>query len=144
MGDRGNVYLRQYLGKEEAPGIFLYTHWGGFELPETVRKALVAGRGRWGDDSYLARIVFSQMIGDDWESETGYGLSTYLTDNEWPIIIVDSRKEMVELHAKPSSPTVDWQPTVATKEREMTFPEYIALTPDAVITWAWGREMEDE
>lgn len=53
MGDRANVYIRE----DQTHGIYLYTHWGSSELPETVRTAL-ARHERWSDTPYLARIIF--------------------------------------------------------------------------------------
>ena len=29
---------------------------------------------RYGDDSYFVRIIVSQLINDQWDSETGFGL----------------------------------------------------------------------
>lgn len=31
MGDRANVYVHE----GDQPGVYLYTHWSGHELPET-------------------------------------------------------------------------------------------------------------
>jgi hypothetical protein len=36
MGDRANVYVKN----TDTQGVFLYSHWGGTELPATVQKAL--------------------------------------------------------------------------------------------------------
>jgi hypothetical protein len=38
--------------------------------------ALDKARPRWTDPSYAIRIVVSQLIGDQWNKETGYGLFT--------------------------------------------------------------------
>lgn len=100
MGDRGNIVLefqtRKNTGKRglvtEDPvksRIFLYTHWGGSELPTIVRSALQRGRPRWGDDSYLARIIFNEVTKGQEMSETGFGLSPYITDNEHDLLIVN-------------------------------------------------------
>ncbi len=90
MGDRANVVIRDTwpddLGPKEA--VFLYSHWGGSELPETLRRALDEGRGRWSDGSYLARIVFDRMVGSDQGAETGYGISTRLGDNEYDLLVL--------------------------------------------------------
>lgn len=90
MGDRANIVVRDAwpddLGDREA--VFLYTHWNGTELPETLRRAL-ARRECWDDPTYLARILFSEMTrGDD--SSTGYGISTRLTDNSYPLVVLRS------------------------------------------------------
>lgn len=92
MGDRGNIVLwfRRY-GTEDVTPIFFYSHWGGSMLPETLVKALDsdAGRNRWQDDSYLARIIFDQLTFGDQGSETGFGISPWETDNEHPLVNVN-------------------------------------------------------
>lgn len=85
MGDRGNIVL-DYGNKRR---IFLYTHWSGSELKTTLKKALIRGKSRWEDESYLARIIFCEMIKDDITELTGYGISPTITDNEHPLLIVD-------------------------------------------------------
>lgn len=100
MGDRANVYMKQ----SETTGVYLYTHWGGDELPETVREAIASpqGRGRWRDDAYLARIIFCRMVGPrDLMEETGFGISAHICDNEHPIIVVDCKNLRVG-YAEPS------------------------------------------
>jgi hypothetical protein len=93
MGDRANVYVKDYDSSE--PGVFLYTHWDGSELPETVRVAL-AREERWDDPPYLARIVFCEMIrGDRWDNTTGYGISAVLGDGGRRIVVLDPRKRTV-------------------------------------------------
>lgn len=84
MGDRANVYV-----KDGDTGVYLYTHWSGYELPETVRTALARCEGRESDGPYLARIVFCEMVKGDEEGTTGYGISTRLCDNEHPIVVLD-------------------------------------------------------
>ena len=84
MGDRANVVVL-----DNGP-VFLYSHWGGHELPETVREAL-AREERWDDPAYLARIVFCQMVGDD-TGETGFGISTTPPDNEYDLIVLHEER----------------------------------------------------
>ena len=84
MGDRANVLVRDNYDD----GVFLYTHWGGYNLPQLVQEAL-AREERWTDSSYLARIVFSAMVKDDIDGETGYGISSVLGDNSYPVIVLD-------------------------------------------------------
>lgn len=89
MGDRGNVLIGDLNSR-----VFLYTHWGGSILPQVVQTALQREE-RWGDAPYLARIVFAEMIregmdlstrGQDIANElmetTGFGIATYMPDNE--------------------------------------------------------------
>lgn len=92
MGDRANVVLHEAADKR----VFLYTHWGGSHLPETVRVAL-ARRQRWDDPSYLGRIVFSEMIGDEetLKMETGFGISATVGDNSYPYLVIDAEKQEI-------------------------------------------------
>lgn len=90
MGDRANVMIRSDYDE----GVFLYTHWGGYELPQLVQSAL-AREERWTDSSYLARIVFSAMIKDEVDGETGYGISSVIGDNEHPVIVLDCSAQKV-------------------------------------------------
>lgn len=87
MGDRANVCV---IG-EDVEKIFFYTHWCGSELPQTVADALSRGRMRWGDHTYLARIIFSEMIKDAVLKDTGYGIGTAPGDNggREHILVVD-------------------------------------------------------
>ena len=86
MGDRVNVQI-----VDGGKRVNLYSHWGGSDMPETVRVAL-AKRQRWTDGAYLARIIFCTMIAGDVDGETGFGISPpdALPDNEHPLIIVSA------------------------------------------------------
>jgi hypothetical protein len=94
MGDRGNILIKQ-RGDSGSPAeyIYLYTHWEGRELPGTLQNALKK-QWRWQDESYLARIIFQQMVGDD-KGETGYGISAYEIDGGHPYLIVDCEEQTV-------------------------------------------------
>lgn len=94
MGDRANIVVLQNGGAEGA--IYLYTHWSGHRLPEELAAGLKKGEDRWGDEAYLGRILFQTLLeGDD--SNTGFGLSTYLTDNSYPLLVVDDSKREVRV-----------------------------------------------
>ena len=86
MGDRANVKMD--FGNGEA--VYLYTHWGGSTLPADVQKAIKKHTERWADPSYLSRIILCAMIPEKEHTEgTGYGISTYVPDNDgYPVIIV--------------------------------------------------------
>lgn len=93
MGDRANIVIRESYGDlDNKEAVFLYGHWSGYELPETLREALASGRARWSDESYLARIVFEHMVKDASDRETGFGISTRLTDNEYDLLVLFDRK----------------------------------------------------
>ena len=91
MGDRGNVYILDDL-KEDTPGVYLYSHWGGYELPQMVARALVRAdadrQNRWDDAPYLTRIIFCEMVKGYEEETTGFGISARRCDNEYPIVVV--------------------------------------------------------
>ena len=77
MGARTNFEL-----KDEQGSVWLYSHWGGDTKANDLANALAKAQPRWGDTSYAMRIVVSQLIGDNWDSETGYGLSSYEAGEE--------------------------------------------------------------
>jgi hypothetical protein len=96
MGDRANIAIEQ--GDETR--VWLYTHWTGTELPKTLQSALMRGEERWHDTQYLARIIFDEMTGGD-KSLTGYGITTCMYDNDYPILVVDPNKAMVTIEMAP-------------------------------------------
>lgn len=132
MGDRANVVI-----DDSGSRVFLYTHWNGNELPETLRQALERHE-RWDDAQYLARIVFQKMVGGD-NGVTGYGITARVGDNSYPLLIVDVGNQMVKLEAEERGGALRG------KQKEFTFEDYIAL-PEA----SWGdldsgrREDNDE
>ena len=66
MGSRAQVYMKD-------TGVYLYTHWDSGRLKGIVQKA-IARMERWDDEEYLTRIIFSEMIKDNIEGATGYGI----------------------------------------------------------------------
>lgn len=106
MGDRAQVAVKQRGGKP----VYLYTHWNGSELEDTVRDAL-AKRWRWDDPMYLTRIVFCEMVKGDEASETGFGIGLNKQgDLNKPLITLDPC-------ATP--------PTVTIGKRAGTFEEFV-------------------
>jgi len=93
MGDRANVKIKEKYNGE----VFLYTHWDGYGLPETVKAAMIRGRDRWNDASYLCRIVFCEMVKNDPNALTGFGISTSVGDGEDRVLIVDCDKQTIDL-----------------------------------------------
>jgi len=121
MGDRANVYVKDESGKG---GVYLYTHWGGTDLPLIVQAALKQKK-RWGDAPYLARIIFCQMVGQsDFAGEHGYGISIHMCDNEHPIIVVDCDAETVGFAHEGKGPEC---------YQTWPFSEYIALKEGDVL-----------
>ena len=102
MGDRGNIkFVGPTISGEKQGDIYLYTHWCGYNLPAVAQEAVRAAKPRWRDGSYANRIAIQKaldVMGATPEKESGFGISTYLEDNEHPIICLDleGRKAWVE------------------------------------------------
>ena len=92
MGDRSNIVIKQHDGSR----VWLYGHWMGADSINVVRDTL-AKRERWSDAPYLARMLFARMTAGDEEGSTGYGISTYMCDNEYPVIVLDPQTQTVVL-----------------------------------------------
>lgn len=120
MGDRGNIFIRSDGKAEDPSGVYLYTHWYGTELPETLRAAL-ARQARWDDGPYLARVIFDEMTKSSHGEETGHGIATYVCDNEYPILVVDPHANTVGLAPQRGSQYPVAPPVT------LTFAEYAAL-----------------
>ena len=95
MGDRANFGFVQPNGNT----IVLYGHWAGHNMLGRLADAVIAARPRWTDTSYATRIAISQLIGDQWNMETGWGLQVNERgDNEHKIAIVDFQQQTFSLH----------------------------------------------
>ncbi len=150
MGDRANVAILDHDAQDENghnPGVVvLYTHWGGTELPDCVHAALVK-RERWDDPAYLARIVFCQMVIGGCENAaeiavavketTGLGISTGLCDNEYPILVLDTRTQRIASRRED-----DYRRAVLAPEG-VTVEEYCRLPQEGVRLFrAQGRQAQ--
>jgi len=94
MGDRANFGFRD--SKENI--VFLYGHWAGHRMLENLANAVEAARPRWTDESYATRICISQLVGDEWASETGWGIYVnQLGDNEHKVPIIDWKNKTFTL-----------------------------------------------
>jgi hypothetical protein len=84
VGDRANFGFVQPNGNT----IVLYGHWAGYQMLGKLADAVIAARPRWNDPAYATRIAISQIIKDDWNAETGFGLHVNeISDNEHKIAI---------------------------------------------------------
>ena len=72
MGDRMVI---GFQSDKDTPPVWLYSHWGGHNRVSDLAEALKAARPRWNDSAYATRIAISQIIGDAWDRETGFGIS---------------------------------------------------------------------
>ena len=84
MGDRSNIVVQEANGNR----IFLYGHWMGEDAIKVAHDVL-SRKQRWNDSPYLTRMLFEEMISGAYDKETGYGISTYMCDNEYPIIVLE-------------------------------------------------------
>lgn len=92
MGERGNIRL-VYTNNQK---IYLYTHWNGYKMMETLKRTLKRSKSRWSDESYLARIIFTDFTKDAGDGLTGFGLAPYEMDKNHETITVDLRRQVIE------------------------------------------------
>lgn len=116
MGDRGVIEVR---GKDNEPSIYFYTHWLAYELPILAAKGLEAGKPRWGDESYLNRIIFDTLTGLS-GGETGFGIATWCPTDAYVKVIINHDTQTVTLSARGVSD--EWQDGT-----ERSFEEYLAF-----------------
>lgn len=90
MGDRANIAVLQGDGS----AVVLYTHSGGYNLPEKLHTA-IGRRARWNNTQYLSRIIFDSMSESCQGEETGFGITTKVWDNSYPILTVDPEKNVI-------------------------------------------------
>ncbi len=110
MGMRQNiklVYSESIVDKpesrvvDEKNVIYIYSHWGGGEgygessLAQSLKAAL-SRRERWEDESYLARIIISEVLKDEIGDATGFGLAPYEVDPQFETIVVDLASKTVD------------------------------------------------
>lgn len=117
MGDRGNIVIRDGSKSGKPSDVWFYTHWNGTTMGQTVQTAL-ARKKRWDDSSYLARIIFCQCVKGDIGGETGWGITTSMTDNEHAILIVDVDAQAV-IQCKETNDTI------GAEEKRWTFAEFL-------------------
>lgn len=92
MGERNYIYLVN-------DGIYLYSHWNTKdELLEILTSALTRGRSRWDDRQYLNRIIFCEMVKDDVEGLTGFGLSSDIHDGKVAWNVDVEKQEVNGIH----------------------------------------------
>ena len=94
MGDRATFVI-----ESRSEPLYLYGHWAGEGMLDNLAKAIEAALPRieMEDDVYATRIIISYLIGDDWRSDTGWGLSTYFCDAEHSVPVVNLKTKTVRL-----------------------------------------------
>jgi len=93
MGCRGQI-------KIEDTGVFLYTHWGADQMVEDLQSilAIPGVNDRWDDPEYLARIIFSQMVKDDIDGTTGYGIGNSEHGDIEKLIVINVEKQTITVN----------------------------------------------
>ena len=79
MGDRIVYSIKQ----DKDLSVNLYCHWGGYDRFVDLARALQAAEPRWNDGSYATRIIISQLIGDQWDQELGFGIWASSSDGSY-------------------------------------------------------------
>lgn len=97
MGDRRHIIIKQ---EENEPLLYFYTHWRGYALPQIVQSALVRGRSRWDDETYLASIIFLEMVKGNVNALEGAGISTYFCESEYSDVEIDCPAQTVKIGSK--------------------------------------------
>ena len=124
MGDRANFGFRD--SKENI--VFLYGHWAGHRMLENLADAVQIAHPRWNDEAYATRITISQMIGDEWASETGWGISVnQLADNEHKVPIIDWKNKTFTLMEE------DLQTVVFSSSLDVFVTKYSQLEEPAMV-----------
>ena len=73
MGARTTWQIKTETGNAVT---WLYSHWGGESKLSDTKRALQEARPRWSHTPYGARIFISQIVGDLWESELHFGITS--------------------------------------------------------------------
>jgi len=120
MGNRSNLMMVF----NDDQHMFFYSHWLGTGNAVRLHTAL-SRQKRWGDDAYLARIIFCELVKGYEDEETGFGIAPYMPDNGNPVVVVDLQHGTVTFE---TSNPVSW-----------TFQEYIELSPDEILDFLSDR-----
>lgn len=120
----------QWVIKTHANGdaIHLYSHWGGESKFQDTRSAMVAAMPRWSDYAYGARIFISNIIGENWRDETGFG-------------IISGDADEVLFEESYYSSTIDFpEQTVTMGGMSWKFEDFIvaANSHDTLVEEFWG------
>ena len=118
MGDRSQVCI-----KKRDSRVYLYSHWGGEDVYAQAAKAMKRAPWRLHDAEYLARCIFCDMVRDDMDETTGFGIGTYIHgDVEHPVPVLDCGTQIVSWEFGGFH---DYLPSEKAVYPEMTFAEFI-------------------
>lgn len=134
MGERGNIVIVQGADEGKTP-IYFYTHWKGYKLPEIVQSAFKKAirEHRLGDSAYLNRIVFCELVGEkEFNETTGYGISQYICDNNYNLLVIDHDVEKVYFTEEDGTRI----PALG----EYTYKEFVELTDEQIKKLTDGED----
>jgi hypothetical protein len=98
MGDRANFGFENHVNGNV---VFLYGHWAGEHMLGKLAQAILAAENRWDDAGYATRIAICDLIGEDWNMETGWGLYVdEVVDNEHSVPVVNWPSRTVTLWSR--------------------------------------------
>ena len=66
------------------------------EFKEKLKQALIRSKERWHDESYLARIIFSEIIKEDINGLLNYGIAPYEMDMNFQTLVINMDKLTVD------------------------------------------------
>lgn len=89
MGDRANIIVAQDFNGNRTSIVYLYTQWNGDWTPVFLQDGLRRGRKKWQMADCLARVLFAEMIRDDVNNISGFGISSIPLDNERHWLLVN-------------------------------------------------------
>ena len=94
MGARTNAQLKYSDGNS----VFIYSHWGGGKggsLHTKIHKA-IARKQRWDDEMYMAAIIIREVLRDNLDQDTGYGVQPYLGEESYSTTVIDLDKQTID------------------------------------------------
>lgn len=96
MGDRFTFGVTDRGGDV----LYLYSHWGGATWNYDLSNAIYKAGVRSSSPDYANRILMSQLIGDSWDRDSGFGFSiNNVTDTEYGYVpIVDFHKGTITFY----------------------------------------------
>lgn len=122
MGDRGVIECVERNGGV----VYLYTHWRAHELTTVVADGLANGISRWGDESYLNRILFDTLTGLEGQTE-GFGIATWCPGDAYLKITVDHERQTVQVFSRDFGD--EWLPGT----EEYGFDEFVRAMKDPEV-----------
>lgn len=99
MGNRAAIGFRQNQFVENT--LLLYIHWAPTDdLTLLVAEAVKHASNRWDDPSYATRMAVTHIVGNEYNSEFGYGLHiNFVPDLDIPVIpIIYWAERFIRMH----------------------------------------------